>query len=208
MVSADLYFDKIDFLKYLNKNDCTQCGFGSCAEFIQALQKGTRKPHDCLFLNKNETYAFEVALKISDSWPDVPLLMHPRPSLVGLIELNKPNSKSLVLTSGNNKYTEQVLMTVLGTTISPFFIVFVDTDGNTVDMAMIYQTLTAGRICKALKETGIEDKVNKKELIIPGFASPLKEEIEKLTGWKVKAGPICAAEIPLFLSEIWIPPEE
>lgn len=208
MALADLYLDKIDFLKYLNKTDCAQCGVGSCEGFIQALRKGTKKPQDCLFLSKNEVYAFEVALKNSDLWPEVPLLVHPRPSMVGLVELNMPNSESLVLVSGNNEYTEQVLMTVLGTTISPFYAVFVDTDGSTVDMAMIYQTLTAERIYRALKETGIGEKSDSKELIIPGFASPLMEEIEIWTGWKVITGPICAAELPLFLSEIWIPPKE
>jgi CO dehydrogenase/acetyl-CoA synthase gamma subunit (corrinoid Fe-S protein) len=207
MASADLYLDKIDFLKYFNKTDCTQCGVGTCEEFIQAMRKGTKKPQDCLFLKKNEIYGLEISLKISDLWPEVPLLVHPRPSMVGLVELNKPDPESLVIITGNNEYTEQVLMTVLGTTISPFYVLFVDTDGSTVDMAMIYKILTAERIYKALKETGIHEKSEKKELIIPGFASPLRDEIEIWTGWKVITGPICAAEIPLFLSEIWIPPE-
>ena len=207
MASADLYLEKVNFLKYLNRTDCMQCGINSCEEFISALRKGTKKPENCPFLSKNEAYAFEVALKAKDLWPEVPLLTHPRPSLIGLVEINNPNSKSPVFISGNNDYTEQVFMTILGTTISSFFILFVDTNGDTVDMAMIYQTLTAERIYKALKETDVEKKASKRELIVPGFASSLKEDIEKLTGWKVKVGPICAAELPLFLSEIWIPPE-
>lgn len=206
MASADLYLERVNFLRYLNRTDCIQCGIESCEEFINALIKGSKKPQDCPFLSKNEAYAFEVALKTKDLWPEVPLLTHPRPSLVGLVELNNPNSDSLVIISGNNKYTEQILMTVLGTTIGAFFVIFVNTDGNTVDMAMIYQTLTAERVYKALKETGIEEKTLKRELIIPGFASSLNEDVEKLTGWKVEVGPICAAELPLFLSEIWIPP--
>jgi CO dehydrogenase/acetyl-CoA synthase gamma subunit (corrinoid Fe-S protein) len=208
MASADLYLDKIDFLKYFNKTDCTQCGVGTCEEFIQALRKGVKKPQDCPFLKKNEIYGLEVSLKISDLWPELPLLVHPRPSMVGLVELNKPDPESLVIITGNNEYTEQVLLTVLGTTISPFYVLFVDTDGSTVDMAMIYQTLTAERIYRALKETGIHEKSDRKELIIPGFASPLREEIEIWTGWEVITGPICAAEMPLFLSEIWISPEQ
>lgn len=208
MALSDLYLDKIEFLKYLNKTDCAQCGVESCEEFIQALQKSTKKPQDCPFLNKNEIYAFELALKIPNLWPEVPLLVHPRPSMVGLIELNNPDSKSLVLITGNNEYTEQVFMTVLGTTVSPFYVLFVDTDGSTVDMAMIYQTLTAEKIYRALKETGIDEKSDSKKIIIPGFASPLREEIEIRTSWKVVTGPICVAELPLFLSEIWTPPKK
>ena len=114
--------------------------------------------------------------------------------------------KSVIIT-GNNEYTEQVLMMVLGTTVCPFFVLFVDTDGNTVDMAMVYKTLTAERIHKALRETGVERKAGRKEIIVPGLASPLRNDIEKMTGWNVRVGPVCAAELPLFLSDIWIPPE-
>jgi len=208
VASADVYFDKIDFLRYLKKTDCVQCGIESCEEFINALRKKVKKPRDCPFLNKNEVYAFEVALKAKDLLPEVPLITHPRPSLAGLVELNNPHPDSLVLISGNNEYTEQFILTMLGTTTGAFFVIFTDTDGNTVDMAMIYQTLTAERIYKALKETAIEEKTKKKEMIIPGFASSLKGEIERLTGWQVQVGPICVAELPLFFSDIWTPIEE
>src|SRR4030042_2677558 len=95
-------------------------------------------------------------------------------------------------------------MTVLGTTRSPFFVIFVNTDGNTVDMSVIYHTFTAERIYNALKETGIEEKVSRRELLIPGFAYSLKEDVEKLTEWRVRVGPVCVAELPLFLFEDWI----
>jgi CO dehydrogenase/acetyl-CoA synthase gamma subunit (corrinoid Fe-S protein) len=206
VASANLYLEKINYLRYLNQADCIGCGFNSCDEFIDAIRNDIKKLHDCNFVNKNKAYAFEAINKISDLWPAVPLLTHPRPSFVGPVELNKPDTESIVLISGNNEYTEQVLMAVLSTTICPFFVIFVDTDGNTVDMSMVYGTLTAERIYAALRDSEIEKKTGTKELIIPGLASSLKEDIEKLTGWHVRVGPICAAEIPLFLAEIWIPP--
>jgi CO dehydrogenase/acetyl-CoA synthase gamma subunit (corrinoid Fe-S protein) len=206
LASADLYADRIDFLRYFSRPDCEKCGFPSCEEFVGAVRKGEKRPADCPFINKNKSYALEAIRKIEDSWPEVPLLTHPRPGFVGLIELNKPTSGSMVLISGNNEYTEQVLMTVLGTTVCPFFVIFSDTEGNTVDMALIYKTLTAERIDSALKETGIEERVDSREIIIPGLAWSLKDEIEKLSSWRVRVGPQCAAELPLFLSELWIPP--
>ena len=207
MAYSDVYLDTVDFLRYLKKTDCTQCGIESCEEFINALKQKIKEPKDCPFLSKNECYAFEVALKAKDLWPEVPLLTHPRPSLVGLVEINNATPESLVLISGNNDYTEQILLTTLGTTISPFFVLFVDTDGSTLDMSMIYKILSAERVHKVIKETDIQEKTKKREMLIPGFASPLKEEIEQLTGWQVQVGPICVAELPLFLSEIWTPPE-
>jgi CO dehydrogenase/acetyl-CoA synthase gamma subunit (corrinoid Fe-S protein) len=206
MGGADLYLDKIDFSRYLNPEDCSHCGLPSCDVFIESVRKGLAKTRDCTFLRGNSAYALESIEKIRGLWPEVPLLTHPRPSFVGLIELNEPKPESLVLISGNNEYTEQVLMTVLSTTVCPFFVIFVNTEGNTVDMAMIYRTLTAERIGSALRGTGIEKRSSAREIIIPGLASSLREEIEERTKWRVRAGPLCAAELPLFLSEIWIPP--
>ena len=207
MVSADLYLGKIDFQRYLSQAVCEHCGFSSCEAFIKAVSAGDKKPHDCFFINRNQAYALEAMNRIKELWPQVPLLMHPRPGFSGLVELNNPGPDSLVVLSGNNEYTEQVLMTVLGTTVCPFFVLFVNTEGNTVDMAMIYQTLTADRIHTALKETGLGEKADAREFIIPGLAASLKNNIEKLTGWRVRVGPVCAAELPLFLSEIWVPPD-
>jgi CO dehydrogenase/acetyl-CoA synthase gamma subunit (corrinoid Fe-S protein) len=208
MPSADLYIDRIDFQRYLNQSECLQCGYPSCEAFIGAIREGKTKPGDCVFISRNKAYALEAIEKIRALWPDVPLLTHPRPGFAGLIELNNPGPDSLLLITGNNEYTEQVLMTVLGTTVCPFFVIFVDTDGNTVDMSMIYRTLTAERILKALRDTGIEGRITGRELIIPGLAASLRHDIERLTGWPVRVGPECAAELPLFLSEIWIPMEK
>ncbi len=205
MKSADLYFDEINFLKYFNNTDCVQCGFSSCDKFIEAILAGIKNPDECPFISTNKAHAIKVVQNIREIWPEVPLLVHPRPGLKGLIELNNPKKDSLIIITGNNDYTEQVVLSVLGTTNCPFYVVFVDTDGNTVDMAMIYQTLTAERILRAVEETGIEKKVDRKEIIIPGLAASLKEGIEELSCWKVIIGPKCVAELPLFLSAIWIP---
>jgi CO dehydrogenase/acetyl-CoA synthase gamma subunit (corrinoid Fe-S protein) len=204
--NADLYINKIDFNRYLNQNECVQCGFSSCDLFIDAIKRGEKLPRECSFIGRNKAYAFEAVRKIEESWPEVPLLTHPRPAFIGLLELNRPDERSLMLISGNNEYTGQVLLTVLSTTVCPFYLLFVDTDGNTIDMAMIYKTLTAERIHASLTTTGIEKRIAAKDIILPGLASSLKDEVEALTGWNARVGPVCAAELPLFLSDIWIPP--
>jgi len=203
--NADLYINKIDFNRYLNQDECAHCGFSSCNSFIDAIKRGEKFPQECSFIGRNKAYAFEAVKKIEETWPEVPLLTHPRPAFTGLVELNQPNERSLMLISGNNEYTEQVLLTVLGTTVCPFYVLFVDTDGNTIDMAMIYKTLTAERIHNSLTTTGIEKRIAAKDMILPGLASSLKDEVEALTGWNVRVGPVCAAELPLFLADIWIP---
>jgi acetyl-CoA decarbonylase/synthase, CODH/ACS complex subunit gamma len=63
--------------------------------------------------------------------------------------------------------------------------------------------ITAEGIAKAIKDSGIEEKVKHKTLIIPGLLAGLKDGIEKLTGWKVLIGPSNSAELPKFLEEHW-----
>ena len=47
-----------------------------------------------------------------------------------------------------------------------------------------------------------------RQLIIPGVVAPLKEELAAYTGWDIRVGPICVAELPLFLGEAdWQPPD-
>jgi CO dehydrogenase/acetyl-CoA synthase gamma subunit (corrinoid Fe-S protein) len=206
MATADLYLKKMDFEKYFSHAYCGRCGLKSCEDFLRKARAGLIKPEVCVCLSKQEKYAFEVVRKMPELWPDVPLLVHPRRSFVGLMELNEPNEKSLILLTGNNEFTQQILMTVLGTTVCPFFVLCADTDGNTVDMSMIYETLTCEGIRTQISQTDLENRSVRKEMIIPGLAAPLKDEIEKLTGWHVRVGPLCAAELPLFLSDVWLPP--
>lgn len=203
MASADLYLDSVDLAGHINRTDCGDCGHKSCSGFTESLRTGSAKPVDCPFLGRNEAFAIETALRIPSMLPEVPALLHPRPAFAGAIELNSPNPSSIIIVSGNNEYTEQILMTVLGTTSAPLFMLFVDTGGNTVDMSIVFKTLTPEGIRNALDETGLMNRSVRKEMVIPGLAYSIKEDIEKLTGWHVTVGPVCAAGLPIFLSEIW-----
>ena len=64
----------------------------------------------------------------------------------------------------------------------------------------------AGDLSKEVAKSGIQKRVSHKEVVIPGLAAALSYEIEQSTDWKVTVGPICAAELPLFLADTWIPP--
>jgi acetyl-CoA decarbonylase/synthase, CODH/ACS complex subunit gamma len=98
----------------------------------------------------------------------------------------------------------------LALTVSPFFLLQVDTRGDTADMAMIYRSFTPQRLDQALETHKLAARLRHRELIIPGVLAPLKEELAGyLSGWTIIPGPICAAELPLFLGEQWQPlPEE
>ena len=203
MIAADLYVDKIDFLEYLPGTDCRECGEPLCATFLKQLKNGTRTPAECPFLSENQIRAFQIGLRADRLLPKVPALELPRPAPTGLTEINNASEDTLVLVSGNSEFTQGVLTAVVAFTLSPLWLLFADCRGDTVDMSMIYQSLTVEQISATLEATPLRQGQVGREMVIPGFASRLKEPLEKHTGWRVRVGPVCIAELPLFLGDEW-----
>ncbi|MFP3870635.1 MAG: (Fe-S)-binding protein [Syntrophobacteria bacterium] len=201
MITADLYLNTIDFHKYLPGTDCQQCGEPSCVEFVQKMKTGSRSPALCPFLSDNQIRAFQLALRAEQIFPEVPALELPRPASPGLTQINHADESTLVLVSGNSQFTQEVLTSIIAFSLSPFWLLFVDCRGDTVDMAMVYHSLTAEKIRGALEQTHLHDRQVRRELLIPGFASELKEPLEQQIDWQVRVGPVCIAELPLFLGE-------
>ncbi len=204
MLLADNYLDRIDFLRYLPQTDCAECGAKTCQEFVVGLRRGRKKPTDCPDLSETLYYPFQVALSADNLLPKFPCLTVPRPGPTGLVEINAPGDDSAILVSGNNIHTQDVLTSILSTTRSPFFLIFVDTRGDTVDMAVIYERLTAEQIREDVQTSGVLDRTSRQDIIIPGLAAAVGDELKQSTGWKVTVGPICAAELPLFLADRWL----
>jgi len=208
MIAADLYLNKINFLEYLPQTDCKECGESSCGAFVKKLKDGARRPSECPFLHDKQVSAFRLALQADELLPPVPALDVPRPAATGFMEINQPDENSLILLSGNSEFTQEVLTSIMAYTLSPFWLLFADCRGDTVDMAMVYRSLKVERIKSALEETDLRHQQKRGALVIPGFASRLKDSLELQTGWRVKVGPICAAELPLFLGEEWELPSD
>jgi acetyl-CoA decarbonylase/synthase complex subunit gamma len=131
----------------------------------------------------------------------------PRPVEPSLFEINDPGPEAPVLVTGNSEFTLAVVTGLLALTVSPFYLLLVDTRGDTVDMAMIYRSFTPQRLDQGLETHRLAEKVRHRRLIIPGVVAPLREELATYTGWDIRVGPICVAELPLFLGDVaWQPP--
>jgi acetyl-CoA decarbonylase/synthase complex subunit gamma len=84
-------------------------------------------------------------------------------------------------------------------------LLFSDTKGNTVDMAIVFETLTAKQIRQDVQTSGVLDRISHKDMIIPGLAAAVGQELKKSTDWNIIVGPVCAAELPLFMADRWLP---
>jgi CO dehydrogenase/acetyl-CoA synthase gamma subunit (corrinoid Fe-S protein) len=206
MPLADAYIDRIEFLKYLPQTDCGNCGAATCEAFVSGLKAGTDRAEDCPDVERDLYYPFQIALQADLILPQFPCLTTPRPGPTGLVEVNGPDEHSPVLISGNHVHTQDVLAAILGTTRRPFFLLFVDTKGDTVDMAVILNSLTPDGIAGAIVQSGIVERISHGEIVVPGLAAAMRDDLARATDLKVRVGPICAGELPLFFGASWVPP--
>ncbi|MFP3867438.1 MAG: hypothetical protein ACLFUU_04635 [Desulfobacteraceae bacterium] len=207
MPPANLYLSQMQWLPYLDPEECRAVGLDSAEHFLSQLNNGTLKLDDCRNLSPQKRYALKLALTAGDWLPPVESMALPQPTAPGLFEINTPGPHTPVLVSSNSELTLTVLTAVLATTISPFYLLLIDCRGDTVDMAVIYETFTPIRLARGLQEYDLGAKVDHRQLVIPGLCAPLRESLADQTGWQIQVGPICAAELPLFFADQWLPPE-
>jgi acetyl-CoA decarbonylase/synthase, CODH/ACS complex subunit gamma len=130
--------------------------------------------------------------------PQKPIQMNP-----GLYRVGNPGKDSPVLMTVNFSLTFFTLQGYLESSRVPCFMLIVDTEGLSVLTAVAAGKLSEFLVRDSLKKFSVENEVAHRNLIIPGYASPLSGRIEEATGWKVLVGPRDAAEIGDFLHEAW-----
>ena len=200
MLRADLYEEKIEIESYISSGDCKACGFFSREEFLKKLRSGRLKPSQCK-MAKMRFLSLLWAVRPNEILPEVEVLQLPAPGPTGLFPINHPGKDSPVLVSGNSTITAEVLTAVLSTTLSPFWYLVVDTDGHTVDMAIVYKVLTAERVMKGIHRESLDQTAPESTLFLPGFAAIIRDDLAELSSRSVNVGPVCAAELPLFFGE-------
>ena len=100
------------------------------------------KPEDGAGLSPARRQALSLAVRALEILPVVQSLELPRPVPPDLFEINEPGPDSPLLVTGNGKFTLAVVTGLLALTISPFYLLVVDTRGDTVDMSMVYRSFT------------------------------------------------------------------
>ena len=198
-MDADLYLDYVDARRYWPSN----AGI-SFEKAITDVEAGKTRLEDYSFLSRQQVQAFKLVINSKNYLPEVPMVTVPQPAKAEVIPLNRPDEGSLVIVTGNNHNTINVLTSVWSQGCTPAYLVVVDCLGSTVDMAMIFGDFTPVRLQQALMNSRLAEKVGHRHMIIPGLTSPLAGYFREVTGWEIEIGPICAAELPLAMGDRWI----
>jgi len=121
----------------------------------------------------------------------------------GIYRVGSPGPDAPVLLTVNFSLTYFTLQGYLEASGVDSFMLIVDTEGLSVLTSVAAGKLSESLVRDALKEFGVPDLVDHRNLIIPGYAAPLSGKIEDETGWKVLVGPRDAADIAEFLEKEW-----
>lgn len=121
--------------------------------------------------------------------------MEPKVYRVGM-----PGPDSPVFLTANYSLTYFVISAVIGNSDISAWIVVPECDGLCVLAAWAAGRFTATGISGFIKESGLEEQVKTRDIIIPGYLSPISGELEdSLSGWRVIAGPQEASGLETFI---------
>lgn len=156
-------------------------------------------------------YADVLILKGSEIWEIIPILTlrqslytDPRkPQAVdsGIYEFGEVDENSPVLLTTNFSLTYYTVEGDLKSGNANCYLLVLDTVGKAVDVAIAGGQFDGESVADLVKESGIEDRVKTRKMIIPGLAAPLSGEIEDETGWDVMVGPRDSSAVPDFIDE-------
>jgi CO dehydrogenase/acetyl-CoA synthase gamma subunit (corrinoid Fe-S protein) len=195
---ADLYLLTVEnVLEYVPDMDCGDCGFPSCVAFGEALVARDVKASRCTELDPIIIRMLDSLLELDIAPLPYNVMMESFPPAV--IKLGEPDQSSPVMVTCNFQGTVQLLEKILGTCSVHGYLVMSDTKGYSVDNAIEEKRFTPFEILKAINESEVGACVTHRNLIIPGLARHLANQIKQTTGWDVVVGPVSGFEIPLFL---------
>ena len=127
--------------------------------------------------------------------PQVPMQVGQNVYKVGDAKENAP-----LLITTNFSLTYFIVLGEVENSKVPSWLAVMETEGLSVLTAWAAGKFTAAKIAQYIQESGIEDKISHKELIIPGYVAVLSGALEdKLPGWKITVGPREANALPAFL---------
>lgn len=131
--------------------------------------------------------------------PQKPIQMAP-----GIYQVGQPDRGSPLGVTTNFSLTYFSVAGEFEAAGYPSWLLVCETEGLSVLTAWAAGKFDAVKIGKAVKASGIGDKIGHKKLIIPGGVAIIKGELEdELPGWTIMVGPRDAADIGGYLKRNW-----
>jgi acetyl-CoA decarbonylase/synthase complex subunit gamma len=121
----------------------------------------------------------------------------------GIYEVGTPDEKSPVLVTTNFSLTYFTVESDIEASKVATWVVVVDTEGLSVLTAWAADKFTAENIAQQIKQSGIEQKVKHRKVVIPGGVAVLSGKLEEESGWNVLVGPRESSGIPSYLRSNW-----
>ncbi|NOY64013.1 MAG: acetyl-CoA decarbonylase/synthase complex subunit gamma [Nitrospirae bacterium] len=129
--------------------------------------------------------------------PQVPMQVEQK-----IYKIGEPTPDSPLLITTNFSLTYFIVSGEVENAKVPAYLAVMDCEGLSVLTAWAAGKFTGSKIANFIKESGIENEIKHRELIIPGYVAILSGAIEeKLEGWKVTVGPREANALPAFLRQ-------
>ncbi|MEJ2181932.1 MAG: acetyl-CoA decarbonylase/synthase complex subunit gamma [Nitrospirota bacterium] len=127
--------------------------------------------------------------------PQVPMQVEQK-----VYNIGEPDGAAPLMITTNFSLTYFIVAGEVENSKVPSRLAVMDCEGLSVLTAWAAGKFTATKIAQFIKESGVENEVANKELIIPGYVAILSGALEdKLEGWKITVGPREANAIPAFL---------
>jgi acetyl-CoA decarbonylase/synthase complex subunit gamma len=127
--------------------------------------------------------------------PQVPMQVEQK-----IYKVGEPTPESPLLITTNFSLTYFIVSGEVENSKVPSRLAVMDCEGLSVLTAWAAGKFTASKIAQFIKNSGVENEIKHRELIIPGYVAILSGAIEeKLPGWKITVGPREANGLPAFL---------
>jgi acetyl-CoA decarbonylase/synthase complex subunit gamma len=118
----------------------------------------------------------------------------------GIYPINDPTPDSPVLITTNFSLTYFTLAGEVEASKVPTWLLVMDTEGQSVLTSWAAGKFVADAIAIFVKKSGIDEKVNHRKIIIPGYVAQISGELEEeLADWEVTVGVREAADVPRYL---------
>jgi acetyl-CoA decarbonylase/synthase complex subunit gamma len=130
--------------------------------------------------------------------PQKPIQVEPKIYAIG-----EPNRDSSVFVTTNFSLTYFIVSGEIENSGISAYLIIPECEGMSVLTAWAAGKFSGTHIAKAVKEYGLEDLVDTRRLVIPGYVAQISGELEEnLPGWKVLVGPQEAGDLESFIKAV------